>query len=198
MGNIIKNDQFKKGLQELLQNKKFKRTLKIIYKEKKNQILSVQSCQIFDNDFSIKQRLDQREGMPIIFEHNCKILLDVTERQRYFDSCTLCNKKIKWDRSLSFCPNCKQETTYQLAYCLVVKIIDQISEDNQVTYKATMFGEAAKYLGISAKDFSNMSHDSQNDYLKNINEQKSHIVHSLKLEFKKNLVIQEILTQAIQ
>ncbi|CAD8157823.1 unnamed protein product [Paramecium octaurelia] len=196
MGNIIQNDQFKKGLQELLQNKKFKRTLKIIYKENKNQILSVQSCQIFDNEFSIEQRLEQRKGMHFIFEHNCKILLDVTERQRYFDSCTICNKKLKFDRNLNFCSICKQETTFQLAYCLAVKIIDQISEDNQATYRAIMFEEAAKYLGISAKDFSNMSLDSQNNYFININEQKSHIVHSLTLESnpnKKNLVIQRIL-----
>ncbi|CAD8087771.1 unnamed protein product [Paramecium primaurelia] len=196
MGNIIQNEQFKERLQELLQNKKFKRTLKIIYKENQKQLLSVQSCQIIDQP-TLQQYLDLKKGIPFVQEHQCKILLDIEEKKRYCYFCTLCPKKVKRDRGNSFCPRCNQQTQSKLDYCLVVKIVDAISEDTQNTHKAIMFKEIAKdYLEIEAIDFSNKSHDSQNKYFKIINDQKSHIVHLLKLEYKlqnENFIINKIL-----
>ncbi|CAD8183573.1 unnamed protein product [Paramecium pentaurelia] len=196
MGNIIQNEQFKERLQELLQNKKFKRTLKIIYKENQKQLLSVQSCQIIDQ-LTLQQCLDLKKGIPFVLEHQCKILLDIKEKQRYCYLCTLCNKKVKRDRGNSFCPTCNEQTQYKLGYCLKVKIVDAISEDNQNTHKAIMFEETANnYLGIEANDFSNQSHDSQNEHFISINDQKSHIVHLLKLQYNlqnENFIINKIL-----
>ncbi|CAK84367.1 unnamed protein product (macronuclear) [Paramecium tetraurelia] len=185
MGNIIENEQFKTNLQQLLQNKKFKRTLKVIYKEKQGQLLGVQSCEIIDHFHTIRQRLDSgHRTLWDSFEHNCKIILDLEDRKRWFHQCKICSTKMEQEKGGLYCINCKQNTEYKLAFCLRAKIIDANSQDS---YDAIMFEEASQYLSlngkkISVKTFSNLNLNSQNTILEDANQQKSDIIHLLQLQ----------------
>ncbi|CAD8164504.1 unnamed protein product [Paramecium octaurelia] len=201
MGNIIENEEFKSNLQQLLQNKKFKRTLKILYKEKQGQLLSVQSCEIIDHFDTIRQRLDDKHRtLYDSFEHNCYIILDLEERKRWFDQCKICSTKMKQEQNKLHCPNCKQNTESKLAFCLRVRIVDVNSQD---TYDAIIFEEASHYLSlngkkISVKTFSDLSLNSQNNILNEANEKKSNIIHLLQLQLiqkTENFKIKKIMPQ---
>ncbi|CAD8045365.1 unnamed protein product [Paramecium sonneborni] len=193
MGNLISNDQFKTNLKELMENKKIKKTLKIIYKEKQGQLLSIQSCEIIKHFHTIQQRLDYKN---YDFQHNCKIILDIDEKQRTYRECNVCKKKVKPNRSYTFCSNCKQSTQITHSFCSVVKLIDANSLQNQDSYKAIMFEVAQNFLNVSAKEFDSWSSESQNDHYQKINQQKSHITYLLLLQYKperENFVIKQII-----